>query len=536
MTLVGIIASLNYKDNFPITFGEKTLIPGEPLSTKEEGMKYVKEKKWQQAANSFKESLKKAPNDPETRIFLNNAKVQLNKALPKYTIAVSVPITKNNNDQNNALEILRGVAQAQDENNSNESSNRFLLKVKIASDKNNPEDAKQIATALAKDSEVLGVVGHYASDVTIAAKSIYESRELVAITPISTSICLTKTPLSIKSPICKNQNYDRSNGSKTYVFRTVPSDTQTANKLENYIKQNWNEKKVAVFFDSNSDYSKSLKFEFKKAFEEAGGSITEEFNLYEQNFNPAQSVEEAVEDGAEVLMLASSTNTLEQTKKVVKASAQHELKIIAGDDVYTPDILNIGDEAIGMVVAAFWHIDRSNTNNESSKFVNKSKELWGGADVNWRTALAYDATQALIAAIDRQQTRSGVKEELNLGAFYASGAFGKIEFEPSGDRKNSPVQLVCVVRKNNNNYEFNICTYPEQLPKIGILRTNSDGENVNIREQCTRKSKVIVSPPSGTEVKITSKPLKQNDGYSWYRVIHDNKEGCVRDDVITEKK
>ncbi|MFM6203222.1 MAG: hypothetical protein ACKPE1_29510, partial [Dolichospermum sp.] len=64
------------------------------------------------------------------------------------SLAVVVPIdSKTNND--NAQEILRGVAQAQDQFNNNQiknnlnnqGSNGLLLKVVIANDSNNPEKA-----------------------------------------------------------------------------------------------------------------------------------------------------------------------------------------------------------------------------------------------------------------------------------------------------------------------------------------------------------------------------------------------------------
>ncbi|WP_229453583.1 ABC transporter substrate-binding protein [Nostoc sp. CHAB 5715] len=418
-----------------ISFGEKSLIQGNPSLDKKAGIKEIEEKRWDKAQSNLEKSLEKNPNDPEARIFFNNAKIGSDDN--SYTIAVSVPI-RNNID--GSLEILRGVSQAQNEFNSSRGKSQWRLKVAIASDDNNPEVAQDVATALVINPDVLGVVGHYASDVTIAAKNIYTSKKLVAITPISTSVDLTK-------------NSDSSKNSKPYIFRTVPSDSDSAKALGDYMfnKLNTNNN-VAIFYNSSSNYSKSLKSEFMTVVKNKGGQVSKEFDLNEQDFNADLSVKQVIDKGTQVLMLAADTNTLPQAQKVVVRAAKKNLNILAGDDVYTPDTLKVGDAAVEMVVAAFWHID----NAPNSNFVNKSKELWGGATVNWRTALAYDATQALIDAIQRAPTRSEVQQFLSSGKFKTTGASGDIEFCPSGDRKNPYIELVKIVSTNSsdNLYKF----------------------------------------------------------------------------------
>ncbi|RAM49327.1 MAG: receptor ligand binding family protein [Hapalosiphonaceae cyanobacterium JJU2] len=436
-----------------ISFGEKSLISGKSSDKKKAGMKAIAEKNWQDAIEKLRESLTENHNDPEALIFLNNANVGTTAS---YTIAVSVPISK---DPNGSLEILRGIAQAQSEFNSSKGESQRRLKVAIASDDNDPEVTKQVATALVNDSNVLGVVGHYASGVTIAAKDIYTSNELVAITPISTSVDLTK-------------NSDSSKNSKPYIFRTVPSDSDTAQALKIYMSQNLNKNNnVAIFYNSDSNYSKSLACEFRNALVDAKeqecdfknfdlnakGQVRKinGYDLYEQKFNATSSVKQAIDKGTQVLMLAADTSTLPKALDVVRAAKGKNLNILAGDDVYTPDTLKVGDAAAGMVVTAFWHID----NNSESNFVKKSKELWGeSAEVNWRTALAYDATQALIKAIQLQgnPNRSGVQQTLLSKDFKATGASDDIEFLPSGDRKDAKVVLVKIVSTNNSStpYKF----------------------------------------------------------------------------------
>ncbi|MGB3560852.1 MAG: ABC transporter substrate-binding protein [Geitlerinemataceae cyanobacterium] len=68
---------------------------------------------------------------------------------------------------------------------------RKWIRSPIANDDNNPEIAKQIASEFVKNSDILGVIGPYASDVTSAAGTIYNSGKLVTISPVSTSVKLS---------------------------------------------------------------------------------------------------------------------------------------------------------------------------------------------------------------------------------------------------------------------------------------------------------------------------------------------------------
>lgn len=86
-------------------------------------------------------------------------------------------------------------------------------------------------------------------------------------------------------------------------------------------------------------------------------------------------------------------------------------------------------------------------------------KLWGG-EVNWRTAMAYDATQALIAAIARHPTRIGIQKALGDPNFATSGAGGQVRFAPSGDRLNSIELVEIQASESDFNYEFSPINRP----------------------------------------------------------------------------
>ena len=246
----------------------------------------------------------------------------------------------------------------------------------------------------------------------------------MAISPISTSV--------------KISNFSR------YIFRTVPSDFTAARALADYMVKKLQKKNIAVFFNSQSNYSQSLKSEFVASVSLEGGQLSSEFDLSKSDFSAAKSVEQATKQGAEVLMLAPNTETLDKALQVVEIN-QKRLALLGGDDVYTPKTLEVGrEQSVGMVLAVPWHIE----GNKSSGFPYKSRQLWG-ADVNWRTAMAYDATRVLLTAIEKNPSRSGVQQVIASPNFSITGASGTVRFLPSGDR-NSQVQLVQIIRRNSS--------------------------------------------------------------------------------------
>ncbi|MBO0351336.1 ABC transporter substrate-binding protein [Phormidium pseudopriestleyi FRX01] len=394
-----------------ISGGEQLLISSKTSPAKQQGIEALSEGNYFKAVSELEASLKQNRNDPEALIYLNNARIGGGSS---YTIAASVPITTS---ENSAQEILRGVAQAQNEVNQAGGINGLPLRVVIADDANNPNQAEQVAQSLVADDQVLGVVGHFGSDVTLAASRVYEQGQLVAISPTSTSIQLSTAG--------------------NFIFRTVPSDRFTANTLAKYMVGSLNLNQAAIFYNENSSYSRSLKDEFTTALYGDGGTVVAQINLVEANFNSFDAVESATQQGAEAIVLLANTETVSEALQVLRVNAK-TLPVLGGDSLYRPEVLQVGSDSEGMVVAIPWHI----LNNPNSGFSMAATQLWG-ASINWRTTMAYDATQALIAGISVDSTRQGVQRVLSEPGFLAQGGSGNIRFLPSGDR-NQATELVKV--------------------------------------------------------------------------------------------
>ena len=131
--------------------------------------------KYADAYRKYKAYLQNTANKPEQLIYKNNALSLAKKTKDSYKIGVSVPI---GGDLNVAQEILRGVAQAQNEINHSGGINGKLFMVEIANDDNDPELAKKISKIFILDKEVLAVIGPHSSNASMAAAPIYQDKGL----------------------------------------------------------------------------------------------------------------------------------------------------------------------------------------------------------------------------------------------------------------------------------------------------------------------------------------------------------------------
>lgn len=415
--------------------GEKILIPGSILSEKQKGVKAFANGKYSEAISLFEKARKKEPRDPETLIYLNNARIaDLN--LPAYTIAVAAPLNSGKNDLNESgQELLRGVAQAQDEVNRGQKINGKSLKVAIADDADKEDQGTEIAkvlTATAK-SDILAVVGHFSSSVTLKTAPVYEKEKLVLISPTSTSEDISQ--------------------SGDFIFRSVSSDRVAAQSLSSYLLNRARQQRVAVFYYPGNPYSQSLKERFQTNFISGGGKIVEEFDLSSPLFKPNLTVEKAKKLEATGLVLFPNISTRNAAINTIEAN-RYGYCMVGGDSLYNSQTLKeAGEEAVNrLVIATFWH----RLDSPNQQFPKDSEDLWR-APVSPNTASAYDATRAVITALKTlpQPTRINIQEALANPSFNTIGATGNISFDKNGDRKESTIQLVAVVPSSNNSaYEF----------------------------------------------------------------------------------
>jgi len=399
---------------------------------KQKGIEFLKNASPVLAADEFYKAFTKYP-EPETLIYKNNAEASTQ---PNVQIVVSVPASQN---LEIAEEILRGVAQAQDEVNQKEGINGKRLEVGIADDKNNQTDAQEIANEAINNTKIMAVVGHNASTVSQAVAGIYEKENLVMVTPTSYSL-----KLSSSSP-------------QSSIFKIVPNVDKVVNQLQAYYTQTAHKSKLFICSDSSDDASKDVKYFFEsrtQTFQTV--SNDKDCDVSGDNFSIQQAIAQATNKKADSLLLATPPKKIDLFIKIAKEAkeANSQLALFSSPTLYTEETLRQGGASVkDMVLVTPWHPDAFPGN----PFPSEAQRYWK-AQVNWRTAMAYDATKVIIEGL--RQSNSNNRQALRdkLHEIQVCGATDKISFNSTGTRNETPVFITKVVenKKFDTSYEFEI--------------------------------------------------------------------------------
>ena len=422
------------------SFGEKILVGADNNPDKQLAVKNFAEGNFAEAQIKFQNSLESKPNDPETLIYLNNSLAAKDKKT--IAIGVSVPI---GGSLDVAKEILRGVAQAQNEINQKggveQNGVKTLVRIQIANDDNDLETARLIAESFVNNPNILGVVGHNSSSSSLAAAPIYQEGGLVMISPTSVARELSEAG--------------------SYIFRTTPSTRVLAEALADYAVDDLRRQKIGVCLDSSSPASISFKDEFSLSLYEAGGELTAiDCDFASENFNPDKVPGKAIANGTEALLLIPSVDKINQALEVARAS-ENRLVILGNHSMYTYETLDVGQSDIkGTVLPTAWHPSAT----KNSKFNQNALELWG-MEGNWRTATAYDATKAILNGLSSATTRQQLQQALTNPGFGVEGALGRITFQPSGDRQiNATLVKIEPGKASGTGYDF--APIESKLPEV----------------------------------------------------------------------
>ncbi|MGB3241163.1 MAG: bifunctional serine/threonine-protein kinase/ABC transporter substrate-binding protein [Geitlerinemataceae cyanobacterium] len=473
-----IPTTCNLTLNDRISCGEELIIKSLTPVPKQKGVKSFSRSNYQESLDFFQQSWRQDKKDPETLIYMNNALLEAIDA-DYFTIAIAVPLRRNQAGdivtESLTLEILRGVSQAQTEVNLSllevKGDKRdfpgrdFLekinlknqgLRVVIADDRNQIEKAKEVAQSLIDRPEILGVIGHYASDMTMEVVDIYNSQKLVLVSPGSTTNDLTENP-------------------RDFFFRTVASTQKYAPIISQYLTSK-NIKKVKLFFNPSSPFTYSFQEDFKQAFQTSIDRSIQTSNLTNKNEVEKEILNLGKQPDVALVLIPDGevTDSLANAIDIFRANNDRHW-IATSEGLHNEKTLEAASKLNSskkLVISTHWN----SLNSQNSQFPDRSLRLWGG-NVNSTTALAYDAARSLIEAIRQQQktSRMGMQQTLRNPNFKAEGATGTIQFDPkTGDRQNPPQQLVHIVSCQSEKFGVTFVPIQYETAEAAGLKCNID--------------------------------------------------------------
>ena len=174
------------------------------------------------------------------------------------TIKVGALFELTGNVANYGTSTLNGFKMAVDEINAKGGVNGKKIEIVQADNKSEPSESGNAATKLVTRDKVVAVVGPATSGSVAAAEPILTANKIPLIAP-----CATAPEITV----------GKDGKVKQYVFRACFIDPYQGKIMADYAAKDLKLKKIAVFNDSSSDYSKGLAAVFKETFTGDGGEI-----------------------------------------------------------------------------------------------------------------------------------------------------------------------------------------------------------------------------------------------------------------------
>jgi branched-chain amino acid transport system substrate-binding protein len=248
------------------------------------------------------------------------------------------------------------------------------------------EPATVVNKLIARDG-VVAVLGEVASSRSLEAAPICQANKIPMVSPSSTNPKVTETG--------------------DYIFRVCFIDPFQGTVMANFASHTLKAKRVAVFTDVKSDYSKGLAKYFKEKFTANGGTIVAEldYNGGDKDFN-AQLTAIKAENPDGVFVPGYYT----EAALICIQARQLGLTVplFGGDGWESDKLFEIGGAAVeGNYFST--HYSPEVGSEMSKKFVANYRKRWNGKTPDAMAACGYDSALVLADAIKRAGTTDGPK-------------------------------------------------------------------------------------------------------------------------------
>jgi len=292
-------------------------------------------------------------------------------------------------------------------------------------DQEDVDRGRLLAQQLCDNHEVVAVIGHLQSYVTVPAAAAYDLSGLVLIAPTATSPDLTR------------RGYKR-------VFRTTFSDVDVGTAMADYaLAQGY--QRIVIYY-SRDEYGRVLANAFEERITSGNGQVLNRHS-YEPggpaNALPASDAAEAWQHiGADAVFIAGEGESAAMLAGELRRRGVN-LPLLGGDALAIPAFLELGKGTIeGTVVPSRFSLDTPTP--EVQHFIAAFRARYG-ADPDVGAALAYDALHILAHGM---QQAADVTPVLIAQALHAErswrGVTGELAFDSAGNLATVPVPKVVV--------------------------------------------------------------------------------------------
>lgn len=284
-------------------------------------------------------------------------------------------------------------------------------------------DPKQGTAAAQKlvDSRVNGVIGHLNSGTTIPASKIYSDAGIPQISPSAT-----------------NPRYTRQ-GYKT-AFRVVADDVHLGGTLGRYAVEQLKGQRIAVI-DDRTAYGQGVADEFEKGVKGKGGNVVGREFTNDKATDFTAILTSLKAKNPDIVFFGGMDAVAGPMMRQMKQLGINA-KFMGGDGICTGELpkLAAGTMGDGQVVCA----EAGGVEGEAKKSMDEFKVKFKAkfnTDVQLYAPYVYDATMAMVAAMQKAGSAEPAKYLPELQKISYKGVTGTIAFDNKGDIRNGALTL-----------------------------------------------------------------------------------------------
>ena len=353
----------------------------------------------------------------------------------KQTIYIALAGPMSGADKENGEDMLRGAKMCLDQIKANGRFKDKKIELLIYNDKDK-RTAIKIASQIADEAKALLVIGHYGSDSSIAAGTVYRKNGIPAITASATSEAVT------------NDN--------DWYFRIVPDNRFITDFIAYSVRNLLGSTSASIIYDQNA-YGTSLAQGFEAEAGKLGIKIKNKWAFDSGSDNMAHELRNIVGDlraakkpgtifcasgASEAVRLFASSRYPGTDYTVVGPTSFSTHAFISQFNEYPREQKSPGyytDGIFAMSPFISYLADKEDARSFREKFVSKY-----GKEPSWVAACYYDAMQVALCAVERAEIRGQIIREdrrrvrkaltgFNEHDVAIQGITGDIYFDKQGD-------------------------------------------------------------------------------------------------------
>lgn len=302
------------------------------------------------------------------------------------------------------------IELAVEEKNAQGGINGSLVTIVFEDDQTNPTQTVSAFRKLITVDKVPVVIGAMTSSSALAVAPIAEQNRIVLLSPSASAPALTNAG--------------------DFIFRNEVSDAYGGVAQAD---RTWNKlgiKKVAIIY-INNDYGVGVKDTFVQTFKTLGGEVvaTESFEPDSQDFRTQLTrIKEKSPEAIFIVAYKESILILKQIKELgIKAT------LLSTPVFEDREILDkAGNASEGVIYVYYGGFNPQSSDETIKKFVDAFKSKYN-REPGYYAALAYDATNIVLLAIEKGGTKS---EDIKNALYQIKdflGVTGKTTFDSNGD-------------------------------------------------------------------------------------------------------